>query len=135
MGTMSSGSRLAERDEQDSLFPRLRRSVFAHDTLSALRDEVGLRQETIAISCGTSVRTVRNWETGQPVRARNADRLSVLADVVLILGSTLRGAGVDQWLRARIRTLNGSRPMDLLGEEQSDAVLSAARSFAGGDYV
>jgi transcriptional regulator with XRE-family HTH domain len=132
---MTDEAAIAEQTDCGSGLPRLNRAVLAPDVLAALREEVGLRQETIAQSSSTSVRTVRNWEKGQSIRARNADKVFALGEVVLALQWTLRGDGFDQWLRARIRDLGGNRPMEVLGEGDLEAVLAAAKSFAGGEYV
>lgn len=123
--------------EMDSVMslPALRRAVLPHDVLEALRKEAGLRQGTIAMACGATDRTVRSWVTGQGIRPRNADRLTMLGEIVLVLSRTLRGDGIDQWLRARVRSLNGLRPAELLGNDEFGRVLAAAQGFVGGDYA
>lgn len=113
----------------------LRRAVLPHDVLRALRTSFGLRQVTVAAACGTSDRAVRKWEQGGSMRRRSVERLTALADIVLVLSTTLIGAGFDQWLWARLRTLDSARPVELLAQDRPEPVLAAARAFAGGDIV
>ena len=44
-------------------------------------------------------------------------------------------AMTGQWFRAHNRALDGLRPLDILGDEDSDFVRCAATAFAEGAYL
>jgi hypothetical protein len=67
------------------------------------------------------------------VRQASAERLK--ERIVHILEDSLTPAGIDQWLRARNRMLNGRAPMDLIDEDETASVEEAARAFVDGTYV
>jgi hypothetical protein len=64
----------------------------------------------------------------------NRDR-DVLRQVVLLLDGSLSRRGVGQWFRAHNRSLGGRRPLDVLAEDDLDAVRQAAAAFADGAYI
>ncbi len=132
---MSEEAVILERKEVAEAVDRLRRAVLPKDVLGVLRHQFKLRQQTIGAACSITERTVRNWESGQSIRRRHADRLSALADVVLVISETLLLDGVDPWLWARLRLLGGHRAVELLGVDEVDGVLTAARAFVEGDYA
>jgi hypothetical protein len=69
------------------------------------------------------------------VRPERYDRLAQLRELVVLLSDSLTARGVDQWLHARNRLLEGARPIDLLAEGSFDDVREAARAFVDGAYV
>lgn len=114
---------------------RLEAAVLPADVLRVLRHDVGLTQATVAAACGSTDRSVRQWERGGSIRRRNADRLFALADTVLVLCETLTLDGVEQWLWSRMRALQGRRPVELLADGEHEEVVAAARRFVEGTYV
>lgn len=114
---------------------RLESAVLPADVLQVLRHDVGLTQATVAAACGSTDRSVRQWERGGSIRRRNADRLFALVDTVLVLCETLTLDGIEQWLWARMRALNGRRPLELLAEGEHEDVVATARLFVEGTYV
>lgn len=112
---------------------RLNRAIEVKDIVQGLR-EFGLTQEAIAKATGASVRSVRNWEQTSSLRARAAEKLHDLREVVLILAETLTPRGVGQWLVARNRLLKG-RPLDLLAKGHFEQVRQAAAAYVDGAYV
>ena len=112
----------------------LDRAVEAGDVVRRLRD-YGLTQSAIAKATGATIRSVRNWEATSAIRPRNDERLRDLREIVLILRETLTEKGVSQWLRARNRTLNGRRPIELLETGDVNTVRDAAKAYVEGAYV
>lgn len=125
----ASGKTLTTREAQ-----RLGRAVEASDLVSALR-LFGIRQGTIAKATGTTERTVGNWKRTSAIRPQNADRLWALREIVLLLHRTLTPRGVGQWMNAPNRLLKGRRPVEVLGENDIEAVREAAEAYVEGDYV
>jgi uncharacterized protein (DUF2384 family) len=58
-----------------------------------------------------------------------------IVDIRQILEDSLTAEGVEQWLRAANRLLDGRRPIDLLNEGDAESVRKAAQAFLDGAYV
>lgn len=110
------------------------RAVEADEILRALQG-YGLTQADIAAAVGVTDRAVRDWLQTKPLRHQNEKRLHDLRQVVLLLDDSLSRRGVGQWFRARNRSLDGRRPLDVLAEGDFEAVHRAATAFADGAYV
>lgn len=95
----------------------------------------GFTQADVARAVGVSDRTVRNWSQEGSLRRRNEERLHGLRQIVLLLDDSLSHRGVGQWFRAHNRMLEGRRPLDVLGEGDTEAVRRVAAAFADGAYV
>ena len=58
-----------------------------------------------------------------------------MVDIRKILEDSLRAEGIEQWLRASNRLLDGGRPIDLIDEGNTESVRRAAQAFLDGAYV
>lgn len=114
---------------------RLRRAVLPADTLAILRNDFGIKQATIAAATGTTDRTIRSWESGKPMHPKHAEQLGWLADVVIVISQAVIGHGIDQWLNARLRLLDGERSIEMIANDRGPDAVAAARSFVEGAYV
>jgi transcriptional regulator with XRE-family HTH domain len=112
----------------------LDRAVEAEEIVTALR-HYGFTQADVALATGVSERSVRNWSKDTHLRRRHEERLQALRQIVLLLDDSLTPRGVGQWFRAHNRTLDGRRPLDVLAEDDFDAVRQAATAFGEGAYV
>src|SRR2546423_7911152 len=92
-------------------------------------------QPDVGSATGVSDRSVRTWANDTPLRRRHEERLQALRQIVLLLDDSLTPRGVGQWFRAHNRTLDGRRPLDVLADDDSDAVRRAATAFAEGAYL
>jgi DNA-binding transcriptional regulator YiaG len=92
----------------------------------------GLTQTELGHAVGASLRSVQNWASGTGAPA--GVKVRRLLDVQYIVGE-LREAyaeeGVQIWLHARNRNLEGHRPIDLLAAGQYDEVLAEAERISG----
>jgi transcriptional regulator with XRE-family HTH domain len=112
----------------------LDRAVEADEIVAALR-AYGFTQADVAAATGVSERSVRNWANDTPLRRRHEERLQALRQIVLLLDDSLTPRGVGQWFRAHNRSLDGRRPLDVLADDDFEAVRRAAAAFAEGAYV
>jgi len=114
---------------------QLERAVEAGDLVEAFKS-FGVTQADVAQVTRTDPKTVYAWRASN-TRPRSAtyDRLDGLREVVRTLADSLTPRGVGQWLHASNRLLGGRRPLEVLREGETDAVLQAARSFVDGAYV
>lgn len=114
----------------------LRLAVLPADKLRILRDDFHVRQATIAAATGTTDRTVRTWESGAHVISpTHAERLGWVADVVAVISECVIGHGVDQWLNARLRLIDGRRSTELIAEGFGQDAIDVAKSFVEGSFV
>jgi uncharacterized protein (DUF2384 family) len=58
-----------------------------------------------------------------------------IVDIRQILEDSLTTEGIEQWLRASNRLLDDRRPIDLIGEGDTESVRRAAQAFLDGAYV
>ncbi len=58
-----------------------------------------------------------------------------MVDIMQILEDSLTAEGIEQWLRAANRLLDGRRPVDLIDEGDTESVRQAAQAFLDGSYV
>lgn len=91
-----------------------------------------ITQAELASAVGTSVRTVQNWARGGTPRGTTATRLVDVQHLVNELREVYTDEGIQIWLRSRNRNLNGRRPIELLAEDQLDAVLDEVERVIGG---
>jgi hypothetical protein len=113
---------------------KLHTAVETKDVVQALLER-GLTQQTIAAATGASDRSVRNWLKHSGILGTYEERLRELQEVVVVLADVLTSKGVDQWLRAKHRLLDGERATDALAAGNAAAVLDAARAYAEGAYL
>lgn len=106
-------------------------TLYRHVVADARR--AGLRAAEIGEITGVSERQVQNWASGasRPEGA-NRDRLLELKYVIEQLSDVYTDEGIDIWLHARNRALDGARPIELLREGQFDRVLALVDRLAGG---
>jgi predicted transcriptional regulator len=112
---------------------RLNAAIEAPEIVRALKP-FGVTQEQIAAVVHVSPRAVRAWNLSSP-RPEHYDRLAEFRDLVSLLSDSLTERGVKQWLSAKNRMLQGSRPIDLLAEGNFAMVEAAAQAFVDGAYV
>jgi hypothetical protein len=86
-----------------------------------------------ALLVGADLVEVELIEAG--LREVRYDRLADLRDLVLLLADSLAPRGVNQWLHARNRPLDGRRPLDLIRDGEFARVREAAEAFIEGSYV
>ena len=95
--------------------------------------DAGLSQEEIANAVGASLRTVQGWAAGSSTpKGLKAQRLLDLKYLVEELGDAYTEEGIQIWLHARNRNLEGRRPIELLAEGQADAVMAEVDRITGG---
>jgi hypothetical protein len=58
-----------------------------------------------------------------------------IVDIRQILEDSLTAEGIEQWLRASNRLLDGRRPIDLIDDGNTESVRRAAQAFLDGAYV
>lgn len=93
----------------------------------------GLTLADIASATGVSERQVQHWSAGSS-RPRDVSR-DRLVDVLYLmqqLAEVYKPEGVDIWLHARNRSLEGERPIDLLGRGDFEPVLAAVERLKAG---
>lgn len=95
--------------------------------------QAGLKVAEIGDITGVSERAVQNWANGtsRPEGA-NRDRLLELKYVIEQLSDVYTEEGIDIWLHARQRALEGQRPIDLLRAGDFEIVLQLVDRLAGG---
>lgn len=111
----------------------LDRAVEASEIVAALK-AFGVTQADVAAVTHVSDRAVRGWRSGD-IRPDRYDRLTELRDLALLLSDSLTPRGVGQWLHAHNRLLAGRRPVEVLTDDDFDAVRRAAQTFIEGGYV
>jgi len=106
-----------------------------HEIASFLRDPVALSLSELAETLRADERTIRRLLGDPDARAvkRHARRLDDLRDVVSLLQETLPGEQTGRWLRARNRGLDGRRPLEVIANDDYDAVKRAAEIYVDGD--
>jgi transcriptional regulator with XRE-family HTH domain len=116
---------------------RTRTQGQASDSLTYLRivDDItrsGITQAELGQAVGASLRTVQNWAAGNGTPAgMKMRRLLDVQYIVRELREAYTEEGVQIWLHARNRNLNGQRPIDLLAADQYDEVLAEAERVSG----
>ena len=58
-----------------------------------------------------------------------------IVDIMQILEDSLTAEGIDQWLRAANRLMDGRRPIDLIDEGDTESIGQAAQAFLDSAYV
>ena len=82
---------------------------------------------------GVGDRAVQNWARGSSrPEGASRDRLLEFKYVMEQLSDVYTAEGIEIWLHARQRDLEGQRPLDLLGQGRFEAVLSVIERLAGG---
>lgn len=107
------------------------------DSLTYLRivDDItrsGITQAELGQAVGASLRTIQNWAAGNATPAgAKVRRLLDIQYIVRELREAYTEEGVEIWLHARNRNLDGRRPIDLLAAGQYDEVLAEAEHVSG----
>lgn len=95
--------------------------------------QAGLKVAEIGDITGVSDRAVQNWANGTSrPEGDNRDRLLELKYVIEQLSDVYTEEGIDIWLHARQRALDGLRPIDLLKSGDFEIVLQLVDRLAGG---
>jgi transcriptional regulator with XRE-family HTH domain len=94
----------------------------------------GLTLAEIASVTGVRERQVQNWSAGSSrPRDISRDRLVDVHYLVQQLAEIYKPEGVDIWLHARNRSLNGERPIDMLARGAFQPVLAAVDRLRVGE--
>lgn len=108
-----------------------RSTLYRHVVADARR--VGLSAAEIGAITGVGVRAVQNWANGtSKPEGTSRERLLELKYVLDELADVYTDEGIDLWLRARQRSLDARRPLDLLRDGQFEVVLGLVQRLAGG---
>lgn len=92
----------------------------------------GISQQELSAAVGASVRSVQNWASGDASpRGASRERLLDMQFIVEELRSVYTEEGIEIWLRARNRNLDGARPIDLLTSGDVGPVLEEAQRLSG----
>lgn len=93
----------------------------------------GLTLAEIASATGVSERQVQHWSAGNSRPRESArDRLVDIHYLAQQLAEVYRPEGVEIWLHARNRSLEGQRPIDLLALGEFQPVLAAVERLTSG---
>jgi transcriptional regulator with XRE-family HTH domain len=106
-------------------------TLYRHVVADARR--AGLKVAEIGAITGVGERAVQNWANGtsKPDGA-SRDRLLELKYVIEQLTDVYEDEGIEIWLYARQRALDGERPVDLLRAGRFETVLQLIDRLAGG---
>lgn len=92
----------------------------------------GISQGELGRAVGASLRSVQSWAAGGAApRGASRERLLDVKFIVEELQDVYTPEGVDIWLHARNRNLGGRRPLELLIDGDSGAVLEEAQRLSG----
>lgn len=92
----------------------------------------GISQRELGSAVGASLRSVQNWATGESApRGGSRTRLLDMKYIVEELRAVYTEEGVNIWLHARNRNLDGDRPIDLLTAGEVDRVVEEAQRLSG----
>jgi len=91
-----------------------------------------MSDQSWAAVLGITPEEAARWLEGEHAIARDSNtRLVMLHGIITALGRSLSGKGIADWLHQEQLELNGRRPIDWLGSDQSaDGLLLAARRAA-----
>lgn len=100
--------------------------------VSDIRD-ASLTSSELAAITGVRERQVQNWAAGtsRPGGA-SRDRLLEVKYIVDLLKEVYTPEGIDIWVHARNRSLDGHRPIDLLKAGEFREVLNAVERLTAG---
>lgn len=73
--------------------------------------------------------------TADELKPRSDEDSHAHGRIRLVLADTLTPTGIEQWMHARNRLLDGRRPIEALDEGDNQAVEAAARAFVDGSYL
>lgn len=106
-------------------------TLYRHVVADARR--AGLRAGEIGEITGVSERQVQNWASGtsRPDGA-SRDRLLELKYVIEQLSDVYTDEGIEIWLHARNRALDGAKPIEFLRDGEFETVLALVERLAGG---
>jgi len=113
---------------------------------AALREAMGKTNPEVRIDIRDfgvfAVRTIKTKNGARPTTrlktrngVKNAVALDALAQVREKLHSLVMPEEVERWLHARLRILNGRRPIDLIQNGESDRVLEVLACLEEGSHV
>ena len=125
---MSPARAVARPEQSDEVG---RSTLYRHVVADARR--AGLKVAEIGEITGVSDRAVQNWANGSSKpEGASRDRLLELKYVIEQLSDVYTDEGIEVWLHARQRPLEGRRPIDVLREGEFEAVLALVDRLAGG---
>jgi uncharacterized protein (DUF2384 family) len=127
-GSHASG---AVADDRDGRVGTGQSTLYRHVVADARR--AGLRVAEIGDIAGVGERAVQNWANGSSKpEGVSRDRLLELKYVIEQLADVYTDEGIEVWLHARQRVLDGRRPVDVLRDGEFETVLQLVDRLAGG---
>jgi transcriptional regulator with XRE-family HTH domain len=106
---------------------------FSYSSLVYEIRESGLTTAEIAAVTGVQERQVQHWAAGTSrPRDETRDRLVDVHYLVRQLAEVYRAEGIQIWLHARNRELEGARPIDLLVAGEFEPVVHAVSRLQSG---
>lgn len=114
------------------------RSRKAEAVVNWAHDRLGLTFADVGEAVGASKRSVLRWRSGAAApRRENEERLSRLDELRFWLREVFgpdRGAA-DEWLRTRIRELQGKTPMEAVLSGDVEDVIELLATYEAGAFV
>ncbi len=92
----------------------------------------GVPDGEVAELLGVSTRTLGNWRTGSVPRTQGADRLLLIAQVLMYLRPSMTPRGLALWFRSRNPGLDQLTPVQLLEKDLREAELRLRQVARGG---
>jgi hypothetical protein len=106
-------------------------TLYRHVVADARR--AGLKAAEIGAITGVGERAVQNWANGtSKPEGASRDRLLELKYIIEQLTDIYEDEGIEIWLHAHQRALDGERPVDLLRVGRFETVLQLIDRLAGG---
>jgi DNA-binding transcriptional regulator YiaG len=92
----------------------------------------GISQQELSGAVGASIRSVQNWASGQAApRGASRERLLDVQFIVEELRCVYTDEGIDIWLHARNRNLDGRRPIEVMAAGEVERVIEVAQRLSG----
>jgi transcriptional regulator with XRE-family HTH domain len=118
---VSKGSAASNHQVSDSYTARVRRV------------RRGLTTQEVAEVVSVQPRQVQHWASGSHrPQGQARERLLELDYIIELLSEVYDDEGVEIWLHGKNRSLDGSRPIDLLVDGEFQIVLAAVERLASG---
>lgn len=104
--------------------------------IERVKQRGGLTTAEIAQIVGVGPRQVQNWAAGHggPASKKRLHQLLDLQYVLDLATEIFDDEGAVLWLHARNRQLNSNRPIDLIAEEDAEAVIDLLDRLADGNF-
>ena len=114
------------------------RSRKAESVVTWAHDRLGFTFEDVGEAVGASKRTVLRWKSGATApRRKNEERLSRLDELRFWLQEVFGDdrAAADDWLRTRLRDLDGKTPLESVLSGEVEKVTELLSTYETGAFV